>query len=254
MTQTREGLTASQFGARAGAYVASAVHAGGADLDAMAARAAQVVPDRALDLGAGGGHVAYALAKAAGHVVAVDLSADMLAAIVGEAGRRGLANIETLQAGAARLPFPDGHFDFLASRYSAHHWRDIGAGLAEARRVLRLGAPAYFIDIVAPEAAAADTHLQAVELLRDVSHVRDYSVTQWRSILSEVGFAPPRETQWRLRMDFADWTGRIGTPAPLVKAISVLQGKADDETRALFAIESDGSFWLDAAMFETTAA
>lgn len=250
MAQDRESLTASQFGAHARAYVTSAVHASGADLERIAARAARERPARALDLGTGGGHVAYALAQAAGAVTAVDLSSDMLSAVATEAERRGLRNIETVRAGAEDLPFCDGRFDFVASRYSAHHWRDVAAGLREARRVLHPGATAFFIDIVAPETPAFDTHLQAVELLRDVSHVRDYSVAQWHELLANAGFSAPKPVLWRLRMEFAKWTRRIGTPPPLAEAIRLLQQKADDATRARFGIEADGSFWLDAALFE----
>jgi hypothetical protein len=114
--------------------------------------------------------------------------------------------------------------------------------------VLRPGAPAIFIDIVSPGPAGLDTHLQAIELLRDVSHVRDYSVPEWRAMLNESGFSVETVETWRLRMDFGVWTRRIGTPAPLVEAIRQLQQKAGEETRGSFAIEQDGSFLLDAAM------
>ncbi len=253
MTEDRDSLNARQFGAHAQAYVASAVHSGGADLEALAACAAQAAPQRALDLGTGGGHVAYALARAAGAVTAVDLSQNMLAAVAAEARRRGFSNIETVEARAENLPFPDTYFDFLATRFSAHHWRDARAGLREARRVLRAGAPAVFIDVVSPEAPALDTFFQAIELLRDISHVRDYSRAEWRDMFSRAGFAVKAERSWRLRMDFADWTARIGTPAVLAQAIRALQQQADEETRLYFAIENDGSFLLDAALFEAVA-
>ncbi|MFT2543165.1 class I SAM-dependent methyltransferase, partial [Escherichia coli] len=79
-------------------------------------------------------------------------------------------NVTTVEAAAEHLPFPDGDFDFLACRYSAHHWQDFDGGLRQARRVLKGGAPAIFIDVYSPSAAFLDTHLQAVELLRDTSH------------------------------------------------------------------------------------
>jgi ubiquinone/menaquinone biosynthesis C-methylase UbiE len=254
VTQDHDALTERQFGAHAQAYVESAVHAGGADLAALTARAAGASPKRALDLGVGGGHVAYALAGVSGAVAAVDLSADMLAAVAAEAERRGLSNIETFQASAEDLPFPDACFDFVASRFSAHHWRDASAGLRQARRVLRDGATAIFIDIVSPGEPALDTHLQAVELLRDVSHVRDFSMAEWRAMLADAGFSVEACESWRLRMDFAAWTRRIGTPAPLVEAIRLIQQKASAETRSYFAVEADGSFLLDAALFVAVAA
>ncbi|MFD2580454.1 class I SAM-dependent methyltransferase [Novosphingobium colocasiae] len=102
--------------------------------------------------GAGGGHVAYAMAPHAGSVVACDLSAAMLEQVEVEAARRSLGNIETTGAAAEALPFADGAFDMLACRFSTHHWRDAPGGLREARRVLQRGAPATFVDVVAPPA------------------------------------------------------------------------------------------------------
>ena len=174
MTQPHNSLVQSQFGPGAADYITSTVHAHGADLQRIAAIAATHAPVHTLDLGCGGGHVAYAMAPHAEQVTACDLSPDMTTAVAAEAARRGLGNIQTSAAPAAALPFADGAFEMLACRFSAHHWQDVPSGLREARRVLRPGGVAVFADVFAPPLAAADTHLQAVELLRDPSHVRDY--------------------------------------------------------------------------------
>ena len=99
----------------------------------------KTAPSRALDMGSGGGHVAYLMARHANAVAAVDLSAEMLAAVAETAKSKGLANIETHRASVERLPFADGSFDLVVSRYSAHHWHDFEGGLREARRVARPG-------------------------------------------------------------------------------------------------------------------
>jgi ubiquinone/menaquinone biosynthesis C-methylase UbiE len=112
----------------------------------------------------------------------------MLAAVAQTARARGLHNIETRRAGAERLPFDDEAFDLIITRFSAHHWRDLDAGLREARRVLAPGGLAVFVDAISPGEPAADTHLQAVELLRDTSHVRDYSAAEWIATLVRAGF------------------------------------------------------------------
>ncbi|MBV8422567.1 MAG: methyltransferase domain-containing protein, partial [Hyphomicrobiales bacterium] len=90
MSDAHEAHVAAQFGPRASAYVESAVHAQGPDLDALEAIISAARPARALDLGAGGGHVAYLMARHARNVVAADLSPDMLAAVRTAAGARGL--------------------------------------------------------------------------------------------------------------------------------------------------------------------
>lgn len=253
MTRSHDAVTQSQFGPRAALYVTSALHASGADLDALEAIAAETRPGRAVDLGCGGGHVAYRLAPHAGEVVACDLSADMLAEVAKTASERGFANIRTREAAAERLPFDDASFDLVATRFSAHHWRTLEPGLAEAHRVARPGATAIFIDSVSPGRALHDTHLQAVELLRDTSHVRDYAVAEWVAAVVRAGFTVQRVRRHRIRIDFGTWIERMRTPAPMVAAIHALQAAASDEVRAYFAVEPDGSFLLDVMMLEATA-
>ncbi len=253
MPDAHEIRVAAQFGPRAKAYVDSAVHARGPDLEALEAIVGATRPARALDLGAGGGHASYLLARHAQSVVAVDLSAEMLAAVRAAANERRLSNIETAEAPAESLPFDDGAFDFVASRYSAHHWRDFGAGLKEARRVAKQGASAAFIDAYAPGLALLDTHLQAIELLRDTSHVRDYTAAEWITALAAASFALKGVQTFRIRMDYPVWIARMGTSAENARAIRILQETAAAETKAHFAIEPDGSFMLDVMLIEARA-
>ena len=254
MSKAHEKLIADQFGPRAMAYVESAVHSQGEDLAALAGIVERAAPVHAIDLGAGGGHVAYLMAKYAKSVTALDLSSEMLAVVAATAKEKGLANIATARGGAERLPFEDSTFDFVASRFSAHHWRDFDAGLREARRTLKRGGRAAFVDVYAPGQALFDTHLQAIELLRDHSHVRDYSCSQWLDALARARFAVDACRTWRLRMDFPVWIARMQTPEDNVKAIRALQNAASTETRAHFAIEPDGSFLLDMLMIEASGA
>lgn len=253
MPRSHEALVESQFGPKAAAYVRSAVHASGEDLDVLEEIVRQSAPARALDLGAGGGHVTYRLARHATKVTASDLSADMLAAVEATARDKGLTNVETRAASAEALPFEAGAFDFLACRFSAHHWRGFEAGLREARRVLADGAPAIFIDAVATGSAAMDTHLQAVELLRDTSHVRDYRASEWLEALNRSGFSVRATKAWRLRMDFPTWIARMQTPAVNEQAIRALQRTASAEVIDHFAVEADGSFLLDTLLIEAVA-
>lgn len=247
-------LVQNQFGPRAAAYVSSAVHASGKDLAAIAQIAARHAPAHALDLGTGGGHVAYALAPHATRVTASDLSPAMLEVVEATAAQRGLTNIETQAAPAENLPFADASFDLLACRFSAHHWQDFVGGLRQARRVLKQGAPAVFVDVVSPGPAAFDTHLQTVELLRDPSHVRDYTVAQWLEALGQAGFTVQTMQTRRLRMDYASWVERMQTPEVHRAAIRALQQIAGAETIRHFEIEADGSFMLDTAQIEAIAA
>ena len=252
--KTHEAVVNAQFGAQANAYLASAVHASGEDLAAIAALAAACRPAAALDLGCGAGHVSFALAAHAAQVTACDLSAEMLTVVAAAAAERGLANVATRQGVAEALPFADASFDFVASRFSAHHWRDLRAGLREAARVLRPGGIAVFADTVAPQDALLDTALQAIELLRDPSHVRDYARAEWETALAEAGLRVTRATARRLPLEFAAWVARMRTPAVQVAAIRALQAAVSEEVRRHYEIAADGSFVLDTLMLECAAA
>ncbi len=253
---------ARSFAPQAAKYVTSLVHAHGPDLDQLAAALAAHRPARLLDIGTGGGHAAYVAAAHAGHVTATDLLAEMLAAVTAEAARRGITNLATLQAPAERLPLPDAEFDAVITRFSAHHWTDLHAGLREAGRVCRPGGAGIFLDAASPlgvpssagglGTAAMDSFLQAIELLRDPSHARDYCEAEWRAGLTAAGFTLTALTWRRLRMDFPVWTARMATPAPAQAAIRALQDGASAPVRAHFALEPDGSFLLDTIAIEAT--
>lgn len=253
MTHLHDTVVQAQFGPRANAYVESAVHSGGEDLNALEAIARREQPKRALDLGSGGGHVSYRLSPHAVSVTAVDLSHEMVATVADTARARGLTNIETRAAPAEKLPFEDGTFDFLACRFSAHHWRDLEGGLRQGRRVLKTGSTAVFIDVVSPGPAAFDTHLQAVELLRDPSHVRDYLTAEWESGLGRAGFLLRNTAVRRLRMDYLSWVERMRTNEDHRRAIRSIQQQASRETATHFEIERDGSFTLDVMQIEASA-
>ncbi|HEY2836505.1 MAG TPA: class I SAM-dependent methyltransferase [Rhizomicrobium sp.] len=253
MSKAHDALVRGQFGPRANAYVQSAVHAQGADLAALENVVEAIKPGRALDLGSGGGHVAYVLARHARQVAAVDLSAEMLTAVTNTAKAKALTNIETHRASVDRLPFADASFDCVVTRYSAHHWRDFAGGLSEARRVAKAGTPVIFMDVFTPGAALLDTHLQSLELLRDTSHVRNYTLAEWTESLARTGLRVKAVQTWRLDLEFESWIARMQTPSVFVAAIKALQAAAPDEVRKHFALKEDGSFTLDTMMIETEA-
>lgn len=237
------------YGPRADDYVRSATHAAGEDLDHLISLLAGERPCSFLDLGCGGGHVAYAASGHASQVVACDPTTTMVLAVQAEAARRGIGNIVPVCGFAEALPFAEGSFDALASRYSAHHWQDLETGLVEARRVLRPGGLGLFIDTVAPEDAMADSVLQAIEILRDPSHRRNYRSSEWRQNLETAGFAIEGHVPFRLRLDFASWVARTATLPLHQRAIISLQGTVSPHIRHRFAFEADGSFTLDTALF-----
>lgn len=240
-----------QFDPQAQAYLASAVHAQGPDLARVRELVAAAIPAKGagLDLGCGAGHLSFALAPLVSRIVAVDPSQGMLATVRQAAAAKGLGNVETRQAAAEKLPFEDASFCFAATRYSAHHWTDLSAAMAEMRRVVKPGGYVFVIDVEAPEDPVVDTHFQTIEFLRDRSHVRDRSAAEWRGELRKAGFEFLGYAHWPTRIEFASWVERMRTPAPKVEVLRMIQAEAPREVRDVLAIEEDGSFTMRTSLF-----
>lgn len=245
----QQAVVAHQFGQTASAYLTSTVHAQGADLAALRELAAGLGNPVVLDLGCGAGHASFAVAPVARSVTAFDLSSEMLAVVNGAAQDRGMHNIATKQGDVASLPYADASFCMVVTRFSAHHWLDVPAALREVRRVLKPNGLLAVIDITAPEAPLHDTTLQALELLRDGSHVRDYRPSEWTAMLQAAGFQPERAGDWKLQMVFDEWTARMRTPAERVAAIRSLLAGAPEETKKHFEVQPDDSFTIASTLF-----
>jgi ubiquinone/menaquinone biosynthesis C-methylase UbiE len=254
MSIAMNAFTAEQYAPRAQDYVTSINHSTGDDLAQMEAELHGQGQARVLDLGCGGGHVSYRAAPHVSEVVACDITTTMLDVVAETAAQRGLSNIVVRQAAAEDLQFEDASFDVVLCRFTTHHWRNMEAGLREARRVLKPACRAVFVDVTAPADRILDTHLQAFEILRDASHIRNYSVGEWLAALDRSGFAVEGVTARKLRMDFPVWIARTRTSEAHASVIRSLQIAAPAAVRDHFAIAEDGSFDLDTATIMCRAA
>ena len=106
--------------------------------------------DLAVDLGAGTGLLALALAPRVAELVAVDISARMLEHLEAHARSERVQNLTTVEADLRRLPLADESATLVVSNYAFHHLDDAAKelALAEARRVLRPGGRLVVCDMM----------------------------------------------------------------------------------------------------------
>ncbi len=241
-----------QFSAVAANYSTSSVHAAGVDLAKMVQVAAPRGDERMLDAGCGAGHTALTFAAHVKKVVAVDLSAAMLDQVQMLAKERGLHNIQTKLGDVEDLAFDSASFDLVASRYSAHHWPHPQTALREIRRVLKPGGQFILSDIISFDDFTADTFVQAIELLRDPSHVRDHTAAQWIDMLDTAGLRAEVAWTWDVRLEFSSWVTRMATPPDQVALIRKLLDIAPREVRQLLRLEADHSFTFQGGLLRAT--
>jgi SAM-dependent methyltransferase len=148
-----------------------------------------------VDLGAGTGVLALAAAPFSRRVVAVDVSAPMLAALAAQAKQRGITNLECVRAGFLTYVHQGEPADFIYSRHALHHLPDFWKAVALARiaamlrpgGVFRLRDLAYSFDPREADRVLEDWLTHASPRSEDgwtrtelETHVRDeYSTFTW---------------------------------------------------------------------------
>ncbi len=159
-----------------------------------------------VDLGAGTGVFAMAVASHCRRVVAVDVSAAMLAYLSEETSRRGITNVEPVQAGFLSYEHQGDPADFVYSRNALHHLPDFWKGIALTRiaAILRPGGILRLHDLVyafdpAEAGAAVEPWLVGAAPTSEVgwtraeyeTHLREeYSTYSWllEPMLERAGF------------------------------------------------------------------
>ena len=232
-----------QFGATAQSYVTSRRHASGRDLDRLVELAECQPDDDALDIATGGGHTALALAPHVRHIVASDLTPEMLAAA--EAFIRGneIANATFELADAEQLPFDDASFDIVTCRIAPHHFANVPAFCREVARVLRPGGRFVLIDSWSAEDDELDRFINDVEWRRDTSHGRSYRRGEWQAMIEATGLAVDVLEPFERRHEFAEWTARSRMAQDEQAELERLMRNAPAHVREFFDIRlgSDGT-------------
>lgn len=196
------------FGATAQDYVTSARHASGGGLDQLVELAEPTPESDALDIATGGGHTALALAPHVRHVIASDLTPNMLAAAEKFLREKGVSNASFEIAAAEDLPFNDASFDIVSCRVAPHHFSDVRAFCREVARVLRPGGRFILIDSYAPDDDALDEYINQVEWQRDNSHARSYRVPEWEQFIENAGLTIDHVEPFVRRFEYDEWTAR----------------------------------------------
>ncbi len=172
------------FGRNAKFYAKSQAHTEEKSLKALTDLAEVRRGQTSLDVATGAGHTAATLARAGASVTALDITPEML-----QEARTlypGLG-IGWVLGDVMGLPFPDGAFDIVVSRRAPHHFSDIEGALRSMASALKHGGCLIIDDRSVPEDDFVDQTMNHLDRLHDRSHVREYRLAEWVSMLESTG-------------------------------------------------------------------
>jgi len=140
-----------------------------------------------LDLGCGPGIVTAAMAPDVREAVAYDLTPEMLDKAKQRCQEAGLKNVRFELGSAEHLPFPDESFDSVATRLTIHHFLDPRRVMKEVVRVTRRNGKVVVADVVSSENDEEAALHNALETLRDPTHVQMVSYSVMMELIQSAG-------------------------------------------------------------------
>lgn len=212
MTDTHDFLIRTEFSRQADTMAHAAVFNDAAILERIRQAARLDKRSRALDVACGPGIVVEALARDAGEVVGCDITPEMLAKAGQRCAAAKLTNVRFVPGRAEALPFEDAEFDVVVSRSALHHFLDPAATLHEMARVLKSGGRMVTVDVMASEDSAEAALHNALEILRDPSHVRMLPRTELQRHLESAGLRIESCTPWVNHREAGEWLKITNAP------------------------------------------
>ena len=245
-----------QFSQHANYYAQSSAHATGDTLDLILDLAELKGTEQTLDIATGTGFTAFKFAPKVAHVVATDLTPEMVAKAAELAQEKAIKNVDFSVAAAESLPFADASLDLVTCRIAPHHFQDVPAFLSEVRRVLRTDGLFCMVDSVTPEAEKLRAWQNRVEKLRDNSHVYGYPPSEWDAMTTDAGFSLEKTAHVRnAQMSFLWWVRPEKNPPEVVQKVRDAFAKlSPDEAKEHYTIQPAGDdFYFSWPMYAVKA-
>ena len=198
--------------------------------------------DTVLDVACGGGVVACAFASRVKHVTGIDMTPAMLARSAEYAKKLGLTNLTWRQGDVTSLPFKDGAFSIVFTRFSFHHFPDPLTVLKEMVRVCAVGGRVVVCDMYASAEPVKAATWNRLEKLRDPSHVRCMSLPELKSLFAKVELPAPTEAQYELRDTVRNLLKRsFPNPGDDVEITAMFDKHVDDGSLGIPQARRDGN-------------
>jgi ubiquinone/menaquinone biosynthesis C-methylase UbiE len=186
--------------------------------------------DTLLDVACGGGIVVCGFAPHVGHATGIDMTPAMLERAKQHAEENGIGNVTWDRGDVTSLPYADGSFDIVVTRFSMHHFLDPLGVLREMVRVCTPGGRVVVVDMYASDDPAKAAEWNRAEKLRDPSHARCLTLGELKGLYGTAMLPAPRATFYELRDEIRNLLARsFPNPGDDVKIIEMFAASAEDD-------------------------
>lgn len=193
-----------------------------------------------LDLGCGPGIVTAAMAPDVREAVAYDLTPEMLDKAKQRCQEAGLKNVRFELGSAEHLPFPDESFDSVATRLTIHHFLDPRRVMKEVVRVTRRNGKVVVADVVSSENDEEAALHNALETLRDPTHVQMLSYSAMMELIQSAGLRMTSNVTWEMKRDYEEWIRITNAPERIKPLYTIMVALAKAGLHAGIHLHFDG--------------
>jgi 2-polyprenyl-3-methyl-5-hydroxy-6-metoxy-1,4-benzoquinol methylase len=195
---------------------------------------------RVLDVGCGPGILSVALASLVEEVVGLDLTPEMIVQAKMRSEELNLKNIRFEVGRVEELLFFDGYFDVVVTRLMLHHLLSPTKAMEEMARVIKKGGLLVLADIVTSEKRAEAELHNALEILRDPSHIRALPESELDRLLNSGGLKAIAKGGWVDEREFVEWIKITNAPERVKPLLVVMRALTEAGVTAGINLRIDG--------------
>jgi len=224
-------LIRDQFTRQATPFSTAAPIANEAALKLVVEAAGAGPQDEVLDVACGGGIVVCAFAPLVRHATGIDMTEAMLERARALAAEKGIANVTWREGEVEHLPFPDGSFTIVVTRFAMHHFLDPAAVFREMMRVCTPGGRIVVVDTYASDEPAKAAAFNRLERLRDPSHARSLTLPELKGLFRTASLGEPRASFYELRDTVTNLLARsFPNPGDETRIIDMFTAAIEDDS------------------------
>ena len=196
-----------------------------------------------LDLACGPGMLLASLASTMRLSVAADVTPKMIQMARAACRAASPVNTRFVESLAEYLPFATAALDCVVTRLSIHHFLDPSAVLREVKRVLKADGLLVIGDLVSSEDPAESRLHNALEQLRDPSHIRMLPESELLKVVTAAGFRVTSTDRWLQHRQFDEWAAIVANARSLQSLEVAMRTIAGPASRPASIFERRLSRW-----------